>query len=182
MSRYACTGLFIFKTCGLPITQTFDAVALITMTGYTAEIIKAALSKYNSYNADWERKYFNQQCGGYNVYHKDHQFSQVAGGGNAETTVGKMLANQGKQVEFLPEGETKCPDIRFDDQTWDIKFIEKANEETIRKCIKNARKADNALFYWENDYKLIELHSAVNREISKYQKKMNYIKCPIFII
>jgi hypothetical protein len=147
------------------------------MTGYTAEIIKAALSKYNSYNADWERKYFNQQTGGYNVYHKDHQFSEIGGGGNAETIVGKMLANQGKQVEFLPEGGKKSPDFQFDNQTWDIKFIDNANEETIRKCIRDARKADNVIFYYTLD-KYLSLNNAVIREVGKFTRENRINEVP----
>ncbi|GHV10206.1 hypothetical protein FACS1894162_3130 [Bacteroidia bacterium] len=99
----------------------------IAMTGSTAEIIKTALSKYYSYDADWEKAYFDMQSGGYNVYHKNHQFSKIEGGGDAEKTVGYLLAKyNGKQVEFLPEqgiGQP-MPDLRFDGQTWDVKFIE----------------------------------------------------------
>ena len=97
------------------------------------EMIKAALQKYNSYGCEWEKAYFDEFSGGYNVYHEEHQFTSAGGGGEAEKIVGKMLAKyNGKQVEFLPEGDTKSPDVKFDEQTWDIKTISKANEETIR--------------------------------------------------
>jgi hypothetical protein len=40
-----------------------------------------------------------------------------------------MLAKyNGKQVEFLPENNYKSPDIKFDNQKWDIKYISTANE------------------------------------------------------
>ena len=87
-----------------------------------------------------------------------------------------MLAkNNGKQVEFLPEGKKKSPDIKFDNQTWDIKFIDNANEQTIRNYIKDARKADNAIFYWDKNDKLEALKSAVTRSIGyfKSQNKLN---------
>jgi hypothetical protein len=76
-----------------------------------SEIRKAATEKYNSYDSsDWEEAYFDKYSGGFNVYHKSHQFSNVNGGGEAEKTVGKILAkNNGKQVEFLPEGNKKKP-------------------------------------------------------------------------
>ncbi|GHT87627.1 hypothetical protein FACS189474_0900 [Bacteroidia bacterium] len=147
------------------------------MTVLTAELIKTALSKYYSYAADWEEVYFNQQSGGYNVYHKDHLFSQVKGGGNAEKIVGKMLADVGKQVEFLPEGGKKSPDCKFDNQTWDIKFIENANEDTIRIYIKDARKADNAIFYYTSN-KYLLLQNAVIREVGKFTKENRINELP----
>ncbi|MDR1022128.1 MAG: hypothetical protein LBL94_02480 [Prevotellaceae bacterium] len=123
--------------------------------------IKDALLKYNSYESDeWEKAYFDELSGGFNVYHKAHQFTPTGGGGEAEKTVGKMLAKySGKQVEFLPEnGKGKgVPDLYFDQQTWDIKYIHIANIETIRTYIKEARKADNAIFYWNESDKLEDL-------------------------
>ena len=92
------------------------------------EIIKAALQKYNSYGKEWEKAYFDEFSGGYNVYHEEHNFSKKGGGGKAEKIVGKMLAKyNGKQVEFLPEGEKKSPDVKFDEQTWDIKSNKKGD-------------------------------------------------------
>jgi transposase-like protein len=148
---------------------------------YFRRIIQAGI-KYNSYNSRyWIKVYFNPILGGFNVYHKNHQFSKIEGGGNAEKIVGRMLAKyNGKQVEFLEEqgmGQSK-PDLRFDNQTWDIKFIEKAKEETIRKCIKNARKADNALFYFGNADKERELRNAVDREVRKYRGKGELYRMP----
>jgi len=114
-----------------------------------AEHIKAARAKYNAYDTQiWTKEYFDELSGGYNVYHKKHQFTEVGGGAEGEKTVGKMLAEyNGKQVEFLPEGGNKKPDVKFDEQTWDIKTITNANEDTIRTYIKDARKAENAIFY-----------------------------------
>ena len=136
------------------------------------EIRQAALQKYNSYGSEWKKAYFDKYSAGYNVYHKDHKFSQTGGGGEAEMIVGEMLAKfNGKQVEFLPEGDKKSADIRFDNRTWDIKYIDNANDETIRTYIRDARKADNAIFYWsyEKD-KLEELRKAIIREVGRMQK------------
>ncbi|MDR2928692.1 MAG: hypothetical protein LBV41_10935, partial [Cytophagaceae bacterium] len=100
-------------------------------------------------------------------------FSKKGGGGDAEKTVGKMLAKyNGKQVEFFSESSfKKNPDIKFDNQTWDIKLIDNANEETIRNYIKDARKAENAIFYWNRNDKLEDLKNAVGRSIGYFKNK-----------
>jgi hypothetical protein len=47
--------------------------------------IKDTLLKYNSYASDeWEKAYFDEISGGFNVYHKKHQFASTGGGGEAE--------------------------------------------------------------------------------------------------
>jgi hypothetical protein len=146
------------------------------------KIKKAALHKFNSYGDEWEKAYFDEYSGGFNVYHDEHNFSKKGGGGDAEKIVGKMLAKyNGKQVEFLPESSfKKSPDIRFDNQTWDIKLINNANEETIRSYIKDARKAENAIFYWEENDKLELLISAIGRSAGYFNSKTNNTKCQIF--
>jgi len=136
------------------------------------EYIKEAKAKYDSYDENvWMKAYFDNDTGGYNVYHEWHNFAKKGGGGDAEITVGKILAkHNGKQVEFLPEGGKKSPDLNFDNKTWDIKFINNANETTIRNHIKDARKADNAIFFWDTKDKLFELNSAINREVGRLAK------------
>ena len=139
-----------------------------------------AKRKYNSYGEEWERAYFNEENGGFNVYHKLHQFSDTKAtgakmsGGDAEKYIGRTLADtQAKQIEFLPEngkGKGK-PDLAFDGKTWDVKYISKANENTIRKYIEDARKADCAIFYWDEGSKIEELKSALTRTIGKFKKK-----------
>ena len=87
------------------------------------QIIQDALKKYNSYGDEWEKVYFDEFSGGFNVYHEKHQFTPIGGGGDAEKKVGKMLAKyNGKQVEFLAEGDKKSADLFFDNKKWDIKF------------------------------------------------------------
>ncbi|MDR2027583.1 MAG: hypothetical protein LBQ01_08520 [Prevotellaceae bacterium] len=148
-------------------------VSKITV-GNKSEFLKASKAKYDSYNSkDWAKIYFDEFSGGFNVYHNDHNFSKKGGGGDAEKIVGKMLAKyNGKQVEFLPENSyQKSPDINFDDQTWDIKLINNASEGTIRNYIKDARKAENVIFYWDENDKLSELKNAVIRNIGYFKKK-----------
>jgi hypothetical protein len=135
-----------------------------------------AKRKYNSYGEEWERAYFNEENGGFNVYHKLHQFSDTKAtgakmsGGDAEKYIGRTLADtQAKQIEFLPEngkGKGK-PDLAFDGKTWDVKYISTANENTIRSYYKDARKADAVIFYSERG-RDIDILSAVNREKGRY--------------
>jgi hypothetical protein len=135
------------------------------------EIRKQAIQKYNSYSDEWEKAYFDEYSGGFNVYHKRHRFAKTAGGGNAEKIVGKILAKyDGKQIEFLPEGGSKSPDIKFDNRTWDIKYIDHANEETVRTAIRDARKADNAIFYFTDESKSVLLNNAIKREAGRFLK------------
>jgi hypothetical protein len=134
--------------------------------------IHAAKEKYDSYGDKWEKVYFDEKTGGFNVYHEDHKFSKKGGGGEAEKTVGKMLAKyNGKQVEFLPEINKKSPDFDFDSQKWDVKYVNNANHETIRSYIEDIRyKKANGIFYWEENDKFFELNKAIEREIGKLNK------------
>jgi len=134
------------------------------------EIKKTAIQEYNSYGDEWEKAYFDKNSGGFNVYHKEHKFTEEGGGGEAEIVVGIILAKLGKQVVFLPERWKKQPDLKFDDQTWDIKYIENANEETIRSAIRDARKADNVIFYFTDESKSVLLNSAIIREAGRFLK------------
>ena len=145
------------------------------------ELLRESLLKYNSYNSEiWTKAYFDKLSGGFNVYHKEHNFSKKGGGGDAEKIVGKMLAKyNGKQVEFLPENSfKKSPDINFDGQTWDIKLIDNANEETIRKAIRDARKAENVIFYWGENDKLEVLISAIGRSAGYFRSKNKLHEMP----
>jgi hypothetical protein len=144
----------------------------INVNGRT-ESLKEAKLKYNAYNSeDWTKIYFDKISGGFNVYHKEHNFSKKGRGGEAEKIVGKMLAkHNGKQVEFLPEGESKSPDIKFDNQTWDIKYIDNANIKTIRSYIEIIRrKKCQGVFYWKKEEKIQDLKSAMESEIGKLSK------------
>ena len=149
-------------------------------TGKREDIRQKAKSLYQSYGSEWQKVYFDEFSGGFNVYHKEHQFTSTQGGGEAEKIVGKMLAkNNGKQVEFLPEnGKGKgVPDMRFDGCTWDVKYIDNANENTIRKYIKDARKADRVIFYFTND-KYKDLRLAINREVGRFKAMDRLVELP----
>ena len=81
-----------------------------------AEYIREAHAKYDTYDPQfWTKEYFDEISGGYVVYHRDHNFTKTGGGGEIEKIVGKILARyNGKQVEFLSEGNDKSPDIKVD--------------------------------------------------------------------
>lgn len=142
--------------------------------------IAQAKAKFDAYSEEWQKEYFNPNNGGFNVYHKGHQFSDVKSkgatmsGGQAEKHIGRLLADfNAKQVEFLEENGVGLPksDMRFDEREWDAKYISVANESTIRKYIEDARKADCAIFYWDRNNKLEELKHAVARTIGKFSKR-----------
>lgn len=141
----------------------------------TDDIVQAR-AKFNSYGEEWEKEYFNTSNGGFNVYHKKHQFSNVKpngaamSGGQAEKHVGRLLADFGaKQIEFLPENSKGGgkPDIRFDKKKWDVKYIPMANEGTIRKYYKDARKAQAVIFYSETNRDK-DVLTAINREKGRF--------------
>jgi hypothetical protein len=139
-----------------------------------ANILQVAMTKYDSYSEEWEKVYFDEKTGGFNVYHKDHEFQKAGGGGEAEKKVGEMLAKyNGKQVEFQAEKGIVAPDLKFDCQTWDVKYINDANEKTIRSYIENVRRkgAENGIFYWEKINRYEDLHAAFESEIGKMIKK-----------
>jgi hypothetical protein len=50
------------------------------------------------------------------------------------------------------------------------KLIDNANEETIRKAIRDARKADNAIFYSIDESKYTLLNNAIERESGRLLK------------
>jgi hypothetical protein len=83
----------------------------MNITQYPA-IIQAAFAKYNAYNCKvWHKAYFDTIGGGFNVYHREHNFSKKGGGGEAEKIVGIILAKyNGKQVEFFVR--RRCKDTR----------------------------------------------------------------------
>lgn len=147
-----------------------------TKTDYINESIRI----YNGYDTKlWSREYFDISTGGFNVLHQLHQFSKtkskgaLLSGGEAELAVGKILAKQGKRVEYLPESGVngKSGDMAFDGEVWDVKYIPAANVNTIRKYIVNGKKADNVIFCWDDIDKLPDLRNAIASEVGNYRKK-----------
>ena len=134
------------------------------------EIKKAAMQKYNSYGSEWKKAYFDKFSGGYNVYHKDHNFSNT--GGKYEKEVGVLLAKAGKQIEFLSEKgqKTKHPDFYFDKQTWDVKSIIAYTSSSIMDSIWNGKKANNVIFYFTNGINMNILKEGYKRAYGRFSK------------
>ncbi len=140
---------------------------------------------YQAYSEEWERAYFDEISGGYNVYHRKHQFATkiaqgaTLSGGEAEKKVGRLLAMNGKRVEFQAEGteyKKKCADLRFDGKEWDVKYIELSNESTIRTYIEDARKADCVIFYAGGNDRYDSIASALSRERGKYKSSPDKLR------
>lgn len=143
----------------------------------TANVEKSR-QQYERYGEEWEKAGFDEDSGGYMVIHKHHNTN--TSGWKYEQKAGELLIKQGKQVEFLSEEgtHTKHPDLGFDEKTWDVKGITNAKVDTYRKYIKDAEKADNALFVLENHEHFTILQDAVERSIGYYKSKNKLEKMP----
>jgi hypothetical protein len=147
--------------------------SFIQMIDHEHKLKLASLNKFISYDNNWEKVLWNADSGGYNVYHKHHQFNKK--GGPAEKHVGRLLANnEGKWIEFLSEfaDNKQHADLFFDNQKWDVKSINNATVDTIRKYIKEARKADNVIFYFENFEFLKKLDVAIIRTEGYFKNRL----------
>ena len=135
------------------------------------ELLKESLLKYDSYDSEtWTKACFDKVSGGFNVYHREHNFSSI--GGKYEKIVGKLLAKEGKQIEFLSEKgqKIKHPDIHFDSQTWDIKCIISYTSGSIMDSIWNGKKANNVIFYFTNGINLNIIKEGYKRAHGRFLK------------
>ena len=109
----------------------------------------------------------------------DWQYATRFGGGNKLVNQILTPLNYPHHLELDAEGNAYIfgtygdgasfygyPDDYFDGQTWDVKKIDDANESTIRSYIKNGRKADNVIMYFEKD-RTSSLTNAILREAGK---------------
>ena len=162
---------------------------------YVDRCKKIAESKKEWNNIDtniWNKTKFYPESGGFIAAHKQKapdNDKDKTGGVHGENTVNELLAKAGKRIYRLPDNVSDktpilgkpykellkykadgsiygFPDDYFDGQTWDIKKIDDANENTIRSYIKDGRKADNVIMYFEKD-KIGLLTNAVLREAGK---------------
>ena len=134
------------------------------------EIRKDALEKYNSYGSEWEKAYFDKFSGGYNVYHKEHNFSNI--GGKYEKEVGILLAKIGKQVEYLSEKgqKIKHPDFYFDKQTWDVKSVIAYTSGSVMDSIWDGKKANNVIFYFTDEINMNIIEEGYRRAYGRFSK------------
>ena len=160
------------------------------------DAIKAAKAEYDSLpDKEWHKDKFYEATGGFLVTHvlKDKDNLKRAGI-RQEVLVSEILAMQGNEVYRLPENVLSkideitilgkpyreylkfkggsevprgYPDLLFNGETWDVKYIN-GNVETIRKAIKDGRKADNVIFYAEDFIREKDVKDAIEREVGKY--------------
>ena len=64
-----------------------------------------AKRNYNSYGEEWEKAYFNEENGGFNVYHKSHQFSKKKGEGPSKN-------GEKPRKSKMSGGEAEQPSLR----------------------------------------------------------------------
>ena len=115
-----------------------------------------------------------------------------------ENTVNELLAKLGKRIYRLPENVSDStlifgkpykdllkykddgkpygyPDDYFDGQTWDIKSIKSANEDSVREHLRNGRKADNIIFFFNGNVDYNSFKIAIRKEIG-FRKGMGKIQ------
>jgi len=57
------------------------------------ELLKESLLKYNAYDSEkWIKAYFDEFSGGFNIYHKEHNFSNI--GCKYKKIVGKTVVRR----------------------------------------------------------------------------------------
>jgi len=144
--------------------------------------VLAAHKKYQAYDNNWSRAFFNVDTGGFNVYHKLHAFDKV--GGKYEIRGGELLAKQGKQIEFLNEsGAIKTADWNFDNKIWEFKAITSNSSSAIKNQINKARKqAERVILYFDKWPGETTIKDGINRFLGQV-KAHNYDKYPdVFIL
>ncbi len=128
---------------------------------------------FNSYGAEWEKSFFDGNTGGLNVYNKLHEFHKI--GGEYEKEAGRLLAKQGKQVEFNPEKfggyKIKKIDITFDNDKWEIKGTAVGTSNSVMEAIWDGKKAKKVIIYFKNgtDYK--NLSDGYDRAFGRFKKE-----------
>lgn len=104
---------------------------------------------------------------------KSKQKGAKHSGSEVEEIVSRAIASTGVGIEALAEnGGYKCrsADLAFNGRTWDVKYIDNANENTIRSYLKNARKADCVIFYSSDD-RTSTILRAIDREVGRYEEE-----------
>ncbi len=114
------------------------------------EDVKKHWEKYHAYGEEWQRAGFNYYNGGYNVYHKKHQFDPKTG--IYEKNTAELLANQGHQIELLDEKTgSKQFDTYFMGKPTDIKVVFSEAKIVTRGGEAAKQGANNVIFYLTKD-------------------------------
>lgn len=155
-----------------PATQLLIATAIEDIGKFlTKNTIAIAKEKYDKYNPkEWNKIKFNDQTGAYIIEHQYHKFNKQIGG-QTERKVGEILYNLNKQVEFLDEYDNKkSPDLKFDNQTWDIKTVVSYTNRSIADAIYDARKAENVIFYFTKNINIDLIEAVYQRQLANTKK------------
>ena len=126
------------------------------------EHIKEARAKYNSYSTDdWIKAGFDEQSGGYFIYHKKHRFDPTIGifnieRGKYEKISSEILMKYGMKVELgseMPKYKNRVADGLLNGKPFDIKGVEGTGKENILKDIKDASKkrAETIVLYYHSE-------------------------------
>ena len=155
-------------------------------------MILEAAEEWNSIDTEeWDRTIFYSESSGFIATHKlksPDNDKDATGGVYGENKVNELLAKAGKRIYRLPENISDdtlifgrpykdllkykengkpygYPDDYFDGQTWDIKSIKTANEDSVREHFRNGRKADNVIFYFNAKIEFKDFTIAIRKEI-----------------
>jgi SPP1 gp7 family putative phage head morphogenesis protein len=140
----------------------------------SSNYIQESKRLYDNYDTSiYTKAYFNENTGGFAVYHKSHQFAKGFGG-ETEKKGGKILADLSHRVEFLPEkggkeGE-KRPDIQFLGKTWDIKGNQKYTAPSIQEAIWEGKKAENVIIIFKEKVNNFILNEGYYKAKGRFKK------------
>jgi hypothetical protein len=126
-----------------------------------AELLKAAKTKYNSYNTDdWVQAEFDEFSGGYRVYHKLHQFDPTIGKfgiprGDYEKNASKVLSKYGMSVALdseISKRGIKTADGLLNGVLFDVKGVEGKSSRIVKDKISEASKqgAETVVLYYHD--------------------------------
>ena len=131
---------------------------------------KAALRKYNSYDSEWEKAYFDEYNGGFVVVNKQRIIHSNASKNekakfDKEFSMSKIFAKNGHAIEMLEEiPRIPSPDARINGILADLKKVSSHNN-----VVKEAKKAINSqgakIVLFEFDTETDKIH----KEILKLQ-------------
>jgi len=145
--------------------------------------IKNQKAKFDAYDdEEWVKEYFDEETGGFFVYHKEHQFDKKIGAfkierGDYEINSAKILARYGKSVELSSEASTgkKIPDGLLNGRKFDIKGVEGDGKDNIYYDIRDTSKKGAeaiVLYYHKNKfYDEDKIRESYNRYIGNSQSK-----------
>ena len=143
----------------------------------TAEYIKEARAKFDSYGSEWEKAYFNDSSGGYVVVHKGHKFDVETG--KYEIKTAHISSDNGYMVEMMDESNFEKPqyDINVNGFPTEIKAMR--GFRNIHKRAEDAayQDAKRIVYYirFDNDKEMFKRFINVFRTVYKIEE-IWYIK------